>query len=189
MLPRAPHPVKMSKIRYTPVGCGQHVTRIRSRVKIGLKNGRPSSEEEILALEAALGLKLSDSFRAFLQTHNGAVPENNTFEISDGNDSGVRKFIPVGEILRERAYLENISPKAYPVAFDSCGNYVVIDEDKGGSVFFWDHELEEFLELAADFGAFLDLLAPLDIKSIKLKHGQVKKAWIDPEFLKRHKEK
>jgi hypothetical protein len=47
-------------------------------------------------------------------------------------------------------------------------------------VFFWDHELpEKPVELAANFGAFVELLEPFDIQTIQLKPGQVKKVWID----------
>ena len=158
-------------------------------MKIKLKNGSSCSEEQILALEAALGCHLSDSFRGFLRTYDGAEPESNIFGVSDRDQSGVRKFIAVSEIMEERAYVWNVSPKAYPIAFDDCGNYVLIDEDKGGAVLFWDHELQESLESAADFGEFLNLLDPFDGTSIKLKPGQVKRVWIDPEFLKRLKEK
>jgi hypothetical protein len=48
----------------------------------------------------------------------------------------VNEFIPVSEILRERAYIENIPKRAYPVAWTACGNYVVVDEDRYGAVFF-----------------------------------------------------
>jgi len=100
----------------------------------------------------------------------------------------VNQFIPVAEIQKERAYLENIPAKAYPIAWAECGNYVFVDEGKNGAVFFWDHEIpEEITELAANFGAFLDLLEPFDIKTIELKPGQVKRVWVNPEFLKRLK--
>ena len=77
---------------------------------------------------------------------------------------------------------------AYPIAWAEGGNYVFIDEGKNGAVFFWDHEVpEEIKEVAPNFEAFLDHLEPFDINAIQLKPEQVKKAWIDPEFLKRLK--
>jgi hypothetical protein len=94
----------------------------------------------------------------------------------------------VAEIMKERAHIENIPAKAYPIAWAEGGNYIFIDEEKSGAVFFWDHEVpEEITELAANFGTFLDLLDPFDINTIELKPGQVKKVWVDPEFLKRIK--
>jgi len=51
---------------------------------------------------------------------------------------------------------------------------------------FWDHELPDKLtKLAGSFAAFLELLEPFDPDSIQLKHGQVERVWIDPEFLKK----
>jgi len=37
------------------------------------------------------------------------------------------------------------------------------------------------------YWGFLDRRKPFDINSVQLKPGQVKKVWIDPEFLKRIK--
>jgi hypothetical protein len=52
-------------------------------------------------------------------------------------------------------------------------------------VFFGDHEVpDEPTELATDFGSFLEILRPYDIRSIQLKPDQAKKVWVDPEFLK-----
>ncbi|SRR5258706_8576816 len=155
-------------------------------MKIKLRNGEPASEEAILTLEAALGCPLSHSFRAFVRDHDGAEPETNIFKISDNNDSGVNKFIPVSDILKERAYIENIPRRAYPVGWAEGGNYVFVDEDRNGAAFYWDHELpDEPTQLADSFGAFLDLLEPFDIKTVQLKPGQVKSVWVDPEFLKK----
>ena len=74
------------------------------------------------------------------------------------------------------------------MAWAEGGNYVLVDEGRKGTVWFWDHEIPDApTELAPNFGAFLNLLEPFDIATIQLKPGQVKKVWIDPEFLKRLK--
>lgn len=114
---------------------------------IKLENGTPASDEEIHGLESALGFTLSGSFRAFLKSQNGAEPENNLFR---GNDNvGLNGFIPLAEIMEDRGYIENIPKRAYPIAWSACGNYVFIDEDRNGAVFFWDHEdPENIVELA-----------------------------------------
>jgi hypothetical protein len=55
-------------------------------------------------------------------------------------------------------------------------------------VYFWDHEvLDDPVELAPNFDAFLDLLVPFDSSAIQLKPGQVNRVWIDPDFLKKLK--
>jgi hypothetical protein len=153
-----------------------------------MRNGKPASEASIGALQAALGCQLSDSFAGFLRSNDGAEPETNIFEIGEKNESGVNKFIGANEILKERRHIENLPTRAYPVAWAEGGNYVFVDEGRNGVVFFWDHETpENIIELAPDFGAFLNLLEPFDAKSIQLKPGQVKNVWVDPEFLKRIK--
>ena len=156
-------------------------------MKIKLRGGKPASDESILALQAALGCQISGSFRDFVRGNDGAEPETNIFRITPQNESGVNRFIPVSEILKERARVEDTPTKAYPVAWAEGGNYVFVDESQNGAVFFWDHETQERTELAPSFGTFLDLLEPFDIRKIELKPGQVKKVWIDPEFLKRLK--
>ena len=76
------------------------------------------------------------------------------------------------------------------MAWAEGGNYVFVDEAMNGAVFFWDHEIpEEPTKLADNFQAFLDGLQPFDVKSIELKPGQVKRVWVDPEFLKKLKNK
>ncbi|MGA3170141.1 MAG: SMI1/KNR4 family protein [Chthoniobacteraceae bacterium] len=157
-------------------------------MKIKLKNGKAASPKAISAVEAILGCRLSASFRSFLQHNDGAEPETNIFHIGNNNECGVNEFIPLDQIPKERRYIENIPTKAYPVAWAEGGNYVFIDESKGGAVFFWDHEVpEEIVALAPNFAAFLEMLEPFDVKSVKLKPGQVKSVWVDPEFLKRLK--
>jgi hypothetical protein len=156
-------------------------------MKIKLKRGKAVSDESILALQVALGCQISGSFRDFVRGNDGAEPEPNSFKISAKNESGVNRFIPVEEIVKERGRVETIPTQAYPVAWAEGGNYVFVDDGNSGAVFFWDHETQELTQLAPDFGAFLDLLEPFDSMKIDLKPGQVKKVWIDPEFLKRLK--
>ena len=152
---------------------------------VKLADGSAASPASIKALETDLGFQISDSFREFISTQDGASPETNIFRVSEKNQSGVNEFIPAASIAAERTYLENLPQKAYPVAWAEGGNYVFIDEGRNGEVFYWDHEVpEEISRLADNFAAFLALLKPFDIKSIKIKPGQVKRVWVDPEFLK-----
>jgi len=154
-------------------------------VKIKLKNGKSASEDSIHELEAELGCSLSESFRAFVRANDGSSPETNIFKINEKNESGVNAFIPIRDIANEQNRIENLPRKAYPVAWAEGGNYVFIDEGNRGRVFFWDHqEPENTTQIAESFGAFLALLEPFDVKSIELKPGQVKSAWINPDFLK-----
>jgi hypothetical protein len=154
-------------------------------MKIKLKDRTSASEEALRKLELELGFRLSESFKKFARQNDGAEPEINIFKVNDKTDGGVNRFIPISEICNERQWIENLPPKGYPVAWAEGGNYVFIDEGKGGEVYFWDHELpEEITKIGETFEVFLSTLEPFDVKSIKLKPGQVKRVWVDPEFLK-----
>jgi hypothetical protein len=136
-----------------------------------------------------LGCPISDSFRRFVSENDGSEPESNQFKIGDDNGAAVNRFIPVSEILEERQYIDNCPSQAYPIAWASCGNYVLLDEGEGGKVYFWDHEFEDenITELADNFDAFLSIVEPDDVNSTELKPEQVLKVWANPEFLKRIK--
>lgn len=158
-------------------------------MKISLKDGKSASKKDVEKLEAALGCPISESFRRFVGENDGSKPQSNRFPVGKDNGAGVDRFIPVSEILAERQYIDDIPNQAYPIAWASCGNYVLLDDGHGGQVYFWDHELpdENIIKLANNFDEFLSMLEPFDINSIELKPGQVKKVWIDPEFLKKFK--
>lgn len=67
-----------------------------------------------------------------------------------------------------------------PLAEDSCGNLVTLS--RAGSVCFWDHETDEFTVIASSWEEFASgCVSP---KEAKLEPGQVKSAWIDPDFAK-----
>ncbi len=68
-----------------------------------------------------------------------------------------------------------------PAAEDECGNYFAVSA--AGAVGFWDHETGE-IELIADsvLRLYENSAAPGDVE---LKPGQVKSAWIDPEFARK----
>ena len=151
-------------------------------MKIKLTRKAEASDKEIEALEKHLNFSLDHEFRSFLKENNGAKPETNIFKIDDGNDSGVNEFIPVAKIFRELGNLENLSTESYPIAWAEGGNYVVLNGEK---VLFWDHENpKEMILLANSLKDFLGSLEPFDPSGVELKPGQVKEAWIDPEFLK-----
>jgi hypothetical protein len=157
---------------------------------ISITGGNTANAQDVSDLESLLGHQLSPQFKAFLQSNDGAEPEDNIFDIGSDKSSGVSEFIPAAQIAQERALLDDLGAGAYPIAWDDCGNYVVIDESKQGAVFFWDHEIEGGLtKLASGFQEFLDLLKPFDPDSVELKPGQVLSAWIDSDFLNSLKKK
>jgi hypothetical protein len=156
-------------------------------MNVQLRRAKPASESEIVALEKALGYRLSESFRRFLATNNGAEPETNIFRVGEGNDSGVNQFIPVSTIQEERKLLLPLPRQIYPIAWAEGGNYIVINEDCDGAVFFWDHEIEGgggMTKLSPDFDRFLESLKPFDPQSIELRPEQVISTWMHPDFQK-----
>lgn len=154
-------------------------------MKIGLKGGRVASERDIVALETLIGQPLDHDFRKFIAENDGAMPESNAFPVNGiSNFGGINEFTLVKDIIGERSYFESIGDHAYPIALSEGGNYVVLDQGQGGAIFFWDHELDEFSQIADSFTEFLEMIEPFDEASVKLAPGQVKSAWIDPDFLK-----
>ncbi len=118
----------------------------------------------------------------FVARNDGAEPETNVFKIGPANESGVNGFIPIKEIVNKMPRIENLPPRSFPVAWAEGGNYVSVNLAADGAVFFWDHERpDSVVRLASSFSTFLE---PFDVSSVKLKPAQVKKAWIDPDFLK-----
>lgn len=153
-------------------------------MKVKLTNGRPAPLADIEKLQREIGSALPKSFLEFIRQHDGAEPETNIFKIGGVNESGVNGFIPVREIPTERANIENLPPTAFPIAWAEGGNYVFVDT-ASGAVYFWDHEQPTPpVRMASDFTSFMEMLEPFDPSSIQLKPGQVKSAWIDPDFLK-----
>ncbi len=154
-------------------------------MKVKLTKGRTAEKFDIGVLEQKIGEPLISDFLQFVSENDGAEPETNIFKVGLKNESGVNRFIPVKEITNEISRIETLPEKSFPVAWAEGGNYVFINQASSGEVFFWDHEQpENIIKLANSFHFFLELLEPFDVNSIKLKPNQVKKAWIDPDFLK-----
>jgi hypothetical protein len=154
-------------------------------VKIKLTNGRDAAQDDIAALQRIVGRPLSPDVLEFVSGGDGAEPETNIFKIGDKNESGVNGFIPVKKIAEEIQTINDLPNGSYPIAWAEGGNYIIVNEMEAGAVFFWEHEkIDCMVRLASNFRSFLDMLEPFDVSSIKLKPGQVKKAWIDPDFLK-----
>ena len=126
------------------------------------------------ALEKSWGFKLPSSYRLFLLTYNGGIPDCDCFKFND-NRSDLRYFYGIHDdedsnLLYEyqNVYKDRIPDNCFPIACDSFGNLILISV-KGpdrGKIYFWDHEEEAYedeepdysnLTLIADnFDEFLD---------------------------------
>jgi hypothetical protein len=153
-------------------------------MRIRVKKGGSASESDVAKLQRKVGVSLPIDFLQFVARNDGAEPETNIFQVGS-NESGINGFIPVREIPREIENIENLPPHSFPLAWAEGGNYLLLCFSGSWEVYFWDHEQpENFVRLGPGLARFLELIEPLDVTSIKLKPGQVKKAWIDPDFLK-----
>jgi hypothetical protein len=139
------------------------------------------TEEQIAIAEEQLGCRLPTSYRAFVRRHDGAKPEDNIFDVP-GNQSSVRRFVPLLNAAALRGQIEGFPANGVPIAEDDCGNYVWLTADTA-AIFFWDHEIDApSARIADDFDQFLASLQPFDPASVRLAPGQVRRAWINPDF-------
>ena len=134
-------------------------------------------ESDILQFEAELDVKLPESYKAFLITHNGGRPKPSKISFTAKNgkleDSPIQYFFGLhnGRIasLRQKFGLyKNRIPKDFlSVATDSFGNLILMNvgNQSNGKIFFWDHEREEDLPplnnisfVANSFEDFVDAL-------------------------------
>lgn len=139
------------------------------------------SEDQVEAAERGLGCALPASFLAFVRDHDGAEPEDNTFDIP-GNQSGVRAFVPLADAPNRSREIEGFPKRGLPVAEDGCGNYVWLKPETG-EILFWDHEIEsDGVVIASDFETFIAALQPFDQTSVRLEPEQAKHVWVHPDF-------
>jgi len=158
-------------------------------VKITLHSANPAAEAEILRVEQSFGHRFPPAFREFLALHNGARPARNLFAIPGTSiEAGVSQFTPLDRLRSETDGVDGVAGRFVAAASDDCGNYVCVRLSDVEEVFFWDHELpHEQRRLAATWSEFLEMLEPFDPRSVTLKPGQVKRAWINPNFLRKLK--
>jgi cell wall assembly regulator SMI1 len=150
-------------------------------------------------VERAFNMSLPPGYREFLIATNGGVCEPNSFQIViSKQSSGVQAFFGVdgssNNLFSLHETMKGRVPNGVlPIASAEGGNLVMIDTrpEGAGRVFFWDHEFETEREkesalflVAESFEAFIDSLRPFGPRDVQLDAGQVKRAWIDPAFLK-----
>jgi hypothetical protein len=156
-------------------------------MNISIPKTNEASATSIAELEKLFGANLPKSYLLFIKEHDGARPAPNVFKVGNDNNAGVDEFISAHEVIRIRNLVDGFPSHALPVARASGGNFVYLDPSSG-VVYFWDHEIEDAdIKLADSFDEFLTKLQPFDVSQIKLKPGQVKSAWINPDFLKKFK--
>lgn len=108
------------------------------------------SEQDLINLEAQLGVKLPNSYRDFLKKHNGGYPQPDGFDFANGEDgSSVDKFLEISSSKNESVseyynnYNDRIPKDYFPIAKDPGGNLILIGvKNSNADIYFWDHENE-----------------------------------------------
>jgi len=143
----------------------------------------PPSAGALKRLSNLNGGELPPGYLDFVSQHDGAESQENRLPTS-GNELALTRFIPVHEVPALLERIEGFPTNVIPFAKDNCGNYLYV-EPTTGIVRFWDHEVDgEDEEIAADVPELLVKLMPAHSEDPQLTPGQVKHAWIDPDFLK-----
>lgn len=97
----------------------------------------PILNDEIESWEQEWRTTLPEDYKKFLQKYDGATPETNLFNMSDGNNSGVSKFISLKNVKAEAQNLGKDRDALLPVAWAEGGNYVVLKaRTEGFAVYF-----------------------------------------------------
>ena len=111
-----------------------------------------------------------------------ALPKRGTFK-TGVDEFDVRTLFPV------QSWRPHTGPcrqsGSLVIGEDDCGNLFLYAPD--GSVSFWDHETDEETMLATSVEGFCDSL--VERTPVVLQPGQVKSAWIDPDFLAEQRRK
>ena len=147
----------------------------------------PATQDAIVEFERLCGSLLPADYRDFLHRYNGGSPEPDSFAINPTlGDGSVRAFYGLhgGAYSLAAAYRKR--PKRFPlhlvpIGEDDCGNLICLSLSAPNCVSFFDHETNEHHPIATSFSALTESLHPA--APVQLRPGQVKSAWIDPDFL------
>lgn len=163
-----------------------------SKMKVNVEYQRPAATAaQVSALESALTIKFPENSAEILHTFSGARFADN-MHCSRGHVS-ILKFcsLTAGDDSTQQTfeqYRDRIPKGFIPVAIAEGGNLLLVSLDMG-SVFFWDHELEDYdessdgseacIKLADNLDEFLEDLKSNDNAS---SHAKVVSVKIDPAF-------
>jgi hypothetical protein len=144
---------------------------VRDLSEIGFHFGgkvvdRPAaSDEELAALERALGCELPHDYAEFLRRRNGGCPNRNFLDLEDGGFS-IEAFYSTstdprdayGSVFASRWPREDLGRRVIAVAGDGSGDQLVIDVENGGAIAWWRHDEGTVTEIAESFSALLGAL-------------------------------
>jgi SMI1-KNR4 cell-wall len=135
---------------------------------VDIENPGPLLTPQHLAeVEAELGTRLPDDYRAFLLKYNGGSPLPDTVAVENapGTPTDVQVFFGIGRsiessglVWNKRVLADRIPEDCFPIACDSGGNIFCLTE--GGRIVYIDLDSPEpgkYL-VAESFDAFLQKL-------------------------------
>src|SRR5262245_32095236 len=111
-----------------------------------------------------------------------ALPERSAFKLGS-DELSVRTLFPAQSWKPHREPCRQAG--SLVLGEDACGNFFLYAPD--GSVSFWDHETDDETVLAISVEQFCYSL--IEPTPVVLRPEQVKKVWIDPEFLAEQRRK
>lgn len=126
-----------------------------------------TTESQVRAFEADLGVALPVDYRRFLLEHNGGSPIICCFDVPGWGDSLVNEFYGLGfsdyrsiDRAIERRVDVLSTTQTIPIGYDPGGNgiFMGVGPANFGVVYFWDHEEEDgaLIQLAPSFEAFIE---------------------------------
>ncbi|CAM1346907.1 SMI1/KNR4 family protein [Tenacibaculum insulae] len=128
------------------------------------KNSLDNSQ--IKLIEQELSVKLPIEFVALIKQNNGARPSKNSYDLKNEKGKFFDSLIDysfeeknnvVAVYKRLKTYSVN---KMIPFGEDGFGNYICFNyvNEENPNVVFYDHEINEVIEITNSFNEFLDLL-------------------------------
>jgi hypothetical protein len=160
-------------------------------VAITIRRRDPPKREQFAAAEAQLGIRIPGEYRRLLALTDGGKPLETYFSAM----VGLNEFLGIQEIVERRSRLGDRLPRTMlPIGAAEGGNLVCIAVrgPDAGTVWFWDHELEDsdrgpFEKLAGSFNDFVrQLRKPPPLSEAAPK---AMASWVDPEFDRQIKER
>jgi hypothetical protein len=132
---------------------------------------------------------MHEDYKVVVERARDGLKERRIFRSSGAKEYELCELYPVDRWTNEtRIWLRNCErteEELSVIGRDSCGNYFLLLSS--GSIAFWDHETDIEAVLSPNLQEFLNGLTSLG--PIEMKPGQVKKVWINPDFLKSQKQK
>jgi hypothetical protein len=134
-------------------------------------NGTIITEEDILRVEQALGVKFPKDYRAFIRTNSCGRPMQDTFDFGNHLGAVLKLLLPFEpekkiNIVHTNDITEGLDKRVIAFADDPFGNSICFDyrnTDTNPPVVFFDHELDsddpdKYQYICASFTELIDKL-------------------------------